>query len=75
MVFYNCIWIKYKMLEQCTTHCCIKVTEPVRKSCHDGENTYDKLKDSRGTLQKTVHTINDTSFRNEDFEQVSHYSS
>ena len=33
---------KYKM-EQRTTHCCIKVTEPVRDSCHDGENTYDKL--------------------------------
>ena len=43
MVFYDCIWIKYKMLEQRTTNCCIKVTEPVRDSCHDGENTYDKL--------------------------------
>ena len=24
--------IKYKKLEQRTTHCCIKVTEPVRNS-------------------------------------------
>ena len=43
MVFYDCIWIKYKKLEQRVTHCCIKVTEPVRNSFHDGENTYDKL--------------------------------
>ena len=42
MVFYDCIWIKYKKLEQPVTHSCIKVTEPVRNS-HDGENTYDKL--------------------------------